>query len=64
MKKYMVVYKITAEESDPINGATFADDYTEAQAKKMDIECGLGGYAELYVREERDGGPEYVLLEV
>ena len=64
MKKYMVVYKITGEDSDPIHGATFADDYAEARAKKMDIECGFGGYAELYAREEREGGPEYVLLEV
>lgn len=64
MKKYMVVYEIKGEYANQIHGATFADDYTEAMAKKMDIECGFGGYAELYGREEREGGPEYVLLEV
>lgn len=64
MKKYMVVYEIKGEFADQIHGATFTDDYVEARAKKMDIECGFGGYAELYTREEKEGGPEYVLLEV
>lgn len=66
MKKYMIVYEIKDDHEglDPVQGASFADDYTEARNKKMDVECGLGGYAELYVREEREGGPEYVLLEV
>ena len=59
MKKYMIVYKV--EDSQ---GASFADDYPEAKNKKMDIECGLGGYAEIYGREElEDYGPEYVLIE-
>ena len=60
MKKYMIVY--TIEEN---NGASFAEDYTEAKNKKMDIECGLGGYAEIYGREEHEDGDfsEYVLLE-
>lgn len=60
MNRYMIVYRI-----DEGCGACFADDYSEARNKKMDIECGLGGYAEIYIREERDGfvPPEYVLLE-
>ena len=64
MKKYMVVYEIKGEYANQIHGATFADDYTEARAKKMDIECGFGGYAELYGRREHeDEPPEYILLE-
>lgn len=57
----MVVYALSTGD-----GVTFADDYAEAKNKKMDIECGLGGYAELYGREEREDGcgPEYVLIEV
>ncbi len=63
MKKYMIVYCIEGE--DPVQGAAFADDYMEARNKKMDIECGLGGYAELYGREEHTNDlPEYVLIEV
>lgn len=60
MKKYMIVY--TVEDSQ---GASFADDYTEARNKKMDIECGLGGYAEIYEREDVDPlrPPEYILIE-
>lgn len=60
MNRYMIVYRI--EEGC---GACFADDYSEARNKKMDIECGLGGYAEIYIREDHDGfiPPEYVLLE-
>ena len=61
MKKYMVVYTVEGNQ-----GASFADDYTEARNKKMDIECGLGGYAEIYTRtgnEIEDQPPEYVLIE-
>jgi hypothetical protein len=60
MKKYMIVYSF-----EDCQGASFAEDYTEARNKKMDVECGLGGYAEIYGREEHeDGGfSEYVLLE-
>lgn len=66
MKKYMIVYEIKDDHEglDSVHGASFADDYTEAKNKKMDIECGLGGYAEIYGREEYDGQPpEYVLIE-
>lgn len=68
MKKYMIVYEIKDDHEglDPVQGALFADDYTEAKNKKMDIECGLGGYAEIYTRtgeEIEDQPPEYVLIE-
>lgn len=59
MNKYMIVGVI-----DEGQIASFADDYQEAKQKKQDIECGLGGYAELYGREEREDQPgEYVLIE-
>ena len=61
MKKYMIVYTI---EGSP--GASFKDTYDEARGAKMDIECGLGGYAEIYGREEyedSDQPSEYIFLE-
>ena len=60
MKKYMIVYRI-----DEGMGAAFSDSYQEAKSKKMDIECGLGGYAEIYAREEHEdaGYSEYILIE-
>ena len=68
MKKYMVVYEIKDDHEglEPVQGASFTDDYTEARNKKMDVECGLGAYAELYVRDEVEGYSfaEYKLLEV
>ena len=67
MKKYMIVYSIKDDHEglEPVQSALFADDYTEARNKKMDVECGLGGYAEIYGREEREDGqpPEYVMIE-
>lgn len=67
MKKYMIVYEIKDDHEglDPVQGASFADDYTEARNKKMDVECGLGGYAELYERVDLDFGylQEYELIE-
>lgn len=60
MKKYMIVYRI-----DEGMGSCFADDYKEARQKKQDIECGLGGYAEIYERTRKDSYTpgRYVLLE-
>lgn len=59
MKRFMIVGMIDEEMV-----TTYADDYTEARDKKMEIECGFGGYAELYERKEYQDGPsEYVLLE-
>ena len=66
MKKYMIVYEIKVDypEREPVQGASFADSYSEALDKKQGAECGLGGYAEIYVREEsKDKPAEYVLLE-
>ena len=66
MKKYMIIYEINdSDELEPVQGASFADNYLDARDNMMDIECGLGGYVELYAREEREAGqpPEYVLIE-
>lgn len=59
MKKYMVVYAMEGEQS-----AAFLDTYTDAHNFKMDVECGMGGYAEIYKRiEVEDGIEEYVFVE-
>lgn len=54
MPKYMIVGN-----ADNETFSLFAEDYNTAKRKMMDLECGLGGYAELYVRE----GSEYTFLE-
>lgn len=56
MKKYMVIGY-----ADGQTFTMFAETYSEARDKKFDIECGLGGYAELYCRENLIDG--YELLE-
>lgn len=61
MKQYMIVYTAEGEQ-----GVTFADHWSEATQKAMDIECGLGGYAEIYGRnthEDEDLPPEYELIQ-
>lgn len=59
MKKYMLVYIIDGE-----HGARFSDSYIEVCNAKMDVECGIGGYAEIYERmETEDGTMEYVMVE-
>ena len=58
MKRFMVVYVVDGSQE-----AIFCDNYLKASRSKMDIECGLGGYAELYERMETEDGVEYVLLE-
>lgn len=58
MKQFMVVAEV-----EGLTMANFADTYTEAKNKAMDIECGLGGYAEIYAREQFEGGFEYRLIE-
>ena len=45
MKKYMVVYVIDGEEN-----AWFSDDKEKAEQFRMDVSCGMGGYAEVYER--------------
>ena len=61
MKKYMIIGEI-----DEGMVASYAEEYAEARDKKISIECGLGGYAEIYIRDEHEGysrPAEYVLLE-
>ena len=58
MKRFMVVFIVDGSQE-----AIFCDDYLKASRSKMDIECGLGGVAEVYERMEVEGGMEYVLLE-
>ena len=43
MKKYMIVYKADGEQS-----VIFSDDSFKVEQIRMDIECGLGGYAQVY----------------
>ena len=57
MKKYMVVY---TWEGDTF--ASFADTFSEADKTRMDLECGLGEYAEIYERLETEYGEEYKLI--
>lgn len=60
MKLFMVV----GESGDERECFTkFADTYAEASTAKQSIECGLGGYAEIYAREKGEGGYEYRLFE-
>lgn len=58
MKKYMLVF-VTEDGEEAI----FGDDYLKMINSKMDVECGLGGYAELYERMETECGMEYKLIE-
>ena len=46
MKKYMVVYSVEGNAS-----SAFFDDMTAAEQFRMDTECGMGGYAEVYERQ-------------
>ena len=78
MPKYMVIfnwegsdleeYKEYVEDYQPTT-AGFYETFADASNAKMDAECGMGAYAEVYVREEiiEDGEPmgkEYRLLYV
>lgn len=58
MKLYMLVYVVEGEQA-----VMFGSDLYTMLKSKMDIECGLGGYAELYKRMEAEDGMEYVLFE-
>ena len=57
MKKYMVVYNIDGE-----NGASFYDNYGDAEKTRQDIECGLGGFVEIYERFSNKYGSYYAPL--
>ena len=43
MKKYMVVMNVNGKQ-----GAVFFDKITDAEQFRMDIECGVGGRAQVY----------------
>lgn len=58
MKTFMVIAVV-----EGTSFAKFADTYDEARNIVMNVECGLGGYAELYARKYAGSGSEYRLLE-
>lgn len=66
MKRFMVVYSIPGDvsfEGDPIPGKTcaaFFDHVAEAEQFRMDCECGMGGYAEVYERQEPSVDNDYM----
>ena len=43
MKKYMVITVVDGEQ-----GAAFFDDQTAAEQYRMNTECGVAGYAQVY----------------
>lgn len=45
MKKYMVITMVDGEQH-----AKFFDTPSEAEEYRMNCECGVGGYAEVYMR--------------
>lgn len=50
MKKFMVVYK-----ADGKTCASFFDDLEHAEEFRMNVECGVAGYAEIYRRSPKVG---------
>lgn len=59
MKKYMVI--ILTDEGEQI--ANFFDKYQDAENCRMNSECGMGWYAEVYARETDESGIKaYCLL--
>lgn len=61
MKDYMVVWV-----TEDGQGASFFDRYSDAYSCRMDIDCGLGGYAEIYERQPDPEMPRlssYVMIE-
>ena len=56
MAKYMVVVKT----DDGETFANFFEEYIKAENYRMDCECGMGWYAEVYERVETECGREYV----
>ena len=49
MKLYMLIIKLEDE-----TFTTFSDDYATIAQSKMDAECGMGAYCELYKRQHDD----------
>ena len=58
MPKYMVVIK----DEDGVS-ASFFSSYLKANDCRLNAECGMGAYTELYVRDTIDGLHVYVFLE-
>lgn len=58
MKKFMLVFLADGEETC----TKFFDTYEEVQNARMDCECGLGWYAEIYERQETERGREYICI--
>lgn len=58
MKPFMIIGVVEGK-----SFSKFADTYTEARDVASNIECGLGGYTEIYSRESNESGSEYRLLE-
>ena len=59
MKKYMLIVLFEGETS-----THFYDEYIAASNARMDAECGLGAYAELYERTtDEDGMTAYTLID-
>lgn len=50
MKKYMLIFAL-----DGSAAAKFSDDMSEIEQWRMDAECGLGCYCEVYERTDVDG---------
>lgn len=53
MKKYMLIIK-----DEDGEGALFFDDRERAEQTRMDAECGMGAYAEMYERDTDEDGIE------
>lgn len=50
MKKYMLIFSL-----DGNAAAKFSDDMSEIEQWRMDAECGLGCYCEVYERDIDEG---------
>lgn len=51
MKKYMVITQYDGKQN-----AYFFDSYEQASGYKMDAECGIGAYAEVYKYQDETEG--------
>lgn len=61
MEKYMLLYTTELDERPEVSFERFLG---RALDRKADIECGLGGYVELYERlEDEDGTRAYIRIE-
>ena len=57
MAQFMVVSNVDGE-----TVANFYDSLGEAENARMNCECGMGGYAEVYTRVSDEDGARYELL--